>query len=42
MKQLSGCYDICETRLGVSEIEMEKSRLLEGYVDVHYARDLDQ
>ena len=32
----------CKTRLGVSEIRMGKSRLLQGYIDANHARYLDQ
>ena len=32
----------CETRLGISKIETEKHRVLQGYVDTNYAKDLDQ
>jgi len=32
----------CETRLSVSKIETEKHRVLQGYVDANYAKDLDQ
>jgi len=31
----------CETWLGVLEIENEKLRVLQGYVNAYYAGDLD-
>jgi len=32
----------CETRLDILEIETGKPRVLQGYIDADYARDLDQ
>jgi len=32
----------CETRLGISEIEMLNPRVLQDYVDADYVEDLDQ
>jgi len=32
----------CENRLDASEIEMEKPRVLKGYVEADYAEDLNQ